>query len=154
MGQEVKALILALPKWVIGALAISTIVYVFSLSAVAVLTEREIKFWPPEIGPGPRQHVLSEVSEIRQDLKSSLDALDAQLAFLHEQLAKSRARAAESKGMYGSLASFEWADSARAFEKDIESFDEKYQSAVKALESKIADLEERLRGSNLLCQYQ
>jgi outer membrane murein-binding lipoprotein Lpp len=151
MGQDVRTLILALPKWVIGALAISTIIYVFSMSAVAVLTEREIKFWPPEIGPGPRQHVLSEVSEIRADVKTALQALNAQLEFLHEHLAKSRARAAESKG---SLASFEWASSARSFEEDIESFDEKYRSAVKELESKIADLEERLHASNLLCQYQ
>lgn len=153
MGEDIlKPLVVALPKWVVGALALSTVVYVFSMSAVAVLTERDVKFWPPEIGPGPKAHVLVDVAEMKENLKGSLANLHQEQRFLYDQLAKTRAKIAETKGTSGSLASYEWSANARAFEEDIKEFEGKFVSKVELLLERIAVLEEQLRESNLLCQ--
>jgi hypothetical protein len=142
-----KSIVKALPKWVISALALSIVIYVFSLSGVAVLTERDVRFWPPEIGPGPKNHIISEVSEIKNDIKGSLAELNRTLVFLQDQLAKTRAKTAESQE---TLTSIQWAENARAFERDIDNFDSRYEEKVALLLKKVSDLELKLKHNKLI----
>jgi hypothetical protein len=134
-----------LPVWALTLIALIIVVYIGVLGGVAIWSERDVKFWPPEIGKGPKSMLISELKEARSDLQRIKLGAESEISVLNTRL--NDARTNQSKTRDGKIfESMEWEDQAKAIEKDILRYEEKIIKKIDIFNSYIRDLEGELKG--------
>ena len=138
-----------LPPWVVSLLAISIVTYVFAMSAVAIFTERNVSFFPPEIGEGPKQEIVSElkllrseVLAIRLEFVSSIDKVNLNIAEARKKSGETYSRSISEK--------ITWENIAEEFESDRKLITEDYIKHLDNLNKKIDSIESNLKSTLLL----
>ncbi|MEN5243917.1 hypothetical protein [Pseudomonas atacamensis] len=129
-----------IPAKVLSAVLILLAVYVGVLGAVAVWTERDVEFWPPKIGPGPKSRMVDEFKEARLDLKQMKFGAESEIAVLSQKLNDARTKQAESyaNNFSDSLA---WEKVAKSLEGDIKRKESILLSRFDGFDSYIKSLE-------------
>ena len=135
-----KILIQKLPKWALTAISFIIIGYVGVFGYVAVKTERDVEFWPPKIGPGPKSAAVKQIDGLQPKLIEIKTVLEKELIVLNSRLAEARSNMAEGHNSFGKYNRGEWQDNVSGYERDIKEIQEKLVSKIAALEEKILSL--------------
>jgi hypothetical protein len=94
-GGHVVEFFKLLPRTVTVIVVVFVLVYVSVLTSVAIVTERSVEFLPPRIGEGPKSRIVSQLGDLRSDLRQVSELHSKQITFLREKLAEARNRSAE-----------------------------------------------------------
>ena len=132
-----------LPVWALTAVTLILVSYVGVLGGVAILSERDVEFWPPKIGPGPKSKLVDEFRETRVELIRVIFALESQLGLLNERLNDARKYRADTYEDEGSESDI-WQKTVGDLKNDIEKYEEKLIKRVDMLEKYISSTEQRL----------
>ena len=148
-SEVLKELIRALPKSVLSLTIIAVIVYLFSFSAVAVLTERNVEFFPPKIGPGPKSALIDEAVNIKKEIAHLRATFSDELVNLNQRLADSRSKKAQAMAQF-STSTYDWEQNERGYESQIDYFNNNYIKSLENIENKIETLKDELRQNNMI----
>lgn len=149
-NQTINTIITSIHKWVLSTIALIIVGYVGVLGYVAVKTERDVVFWPPKIGPGPKTAAIKEIKDLKVQISTIMESLIVEQKTLNKRLSDARTSMATVAGGYASYSTSEWKENIRGYEKNIEEFDKKYIQEMKKLENEIKRIEKRLVDVNLV----
>ncbi|MBO0216186.1 hypothetical protein J0676_22065 [Vibrio sp. Vb2880] len=132
-----------LPIWALTAISFVFVAYIGILGGVAILTERDVEFFPPKIGSGPKTKLVNEFSELRKDVKNIDTLLEVHIKDLYVHLNAARKAKAETKdfGRNVDLAVY-----ISSLQRDIEKYEVEMQKEIDSLEELVKKTENRLLG--------
>lgn len=133
-----------LPTWVLTLLSISIISYVFAMSAVAIMTERNVSFFPPEIGSGPKQEIAKELSLLREEIKLLNTEFKLQIEKINVNLAEARKEGAKTREGHSSNVYLKWDSVATNFENDRKEITDVYIAKLQKLDERILEIQKKL----------
>lgn len=136
-----------LPQWVLALITITVLGYAGVLGGVAIFTERDVKFWPPEIGPGPKSKMVEEFKRFGADLDKNIDGLLIQRKLLSENLQVARSSMANAKARISISESMSWESSADKIQDEIKAIDNRLISKVEEAKAEVRRVEEKFNGS-------
>ena len=145
MNQALNTTAKRLPTWVLTLLSISIISYVFAMSAVAIMTERDVSFLPPKIGPGPKQAIVEELGSIRNEIKLLNSEFKLQIETVNVNLAEARKQSAITRQNHSVLVYLQWDDVVKEYEDDRKKINEIYIGNLKKLDDRILGIEENIK---------
>lgn len=133
-----------LPQWALTLIAFLAVIFIFTLGAVAIFSERDVKFWPPEIGPGPKSKLVEEFKRASADLDKNISELLNQRKKLNENLQVARSSMARADAYLSYSESRTWHDSAAKIEAEIKNIDEKLISKIEGAKFEMRRVESKL----------
>jgi hypothetical protein len=139
-------LVKLLPKWVLASITLVLVFYIGALGLVAVSTERDVKFWPPEIGPGPKSRLVEEFKALRVDMDAVHRELLDQRKTLNERLHDARSKQAAADSNHNTMESVSWSITARKLEDEIKNIDEKLIDKVEEVKKEAHLIENKFNG--------
>jgi len=141
------SLISRLPQWVVALIALTLVVYLGVLGGVAILTERDVKFWPPEIGPGPKSKIVEEFKRFETGLQSDISELLAQRKILNENLQIARSGTAKAKALSNISEAMSWERSEDNLKNEIKEVDSRIISKLEDAKLEVRQLVSKFNGS-------
>lgn len=142
-----ESIVSRLPQWVLALITITILGYAGVLGGVAIFTERDVKFWPPEIGPGPKSKMVDEFKRFGADLDKNVDELLAQRKLLSENLQVARSSMANAKARTSISESLSWESSAEKIQDEIKVIDNRLISKVEDAKVEARRVEAKFNGS-------
>ena len=134
-----------LPIWALTLIAFVLVAYIGVLGGVAIWTERDVKFWPPEIGKGPKSMLVSELKEARMELQKIKLSTESEISVLNTRLNEARTNQSRTRDK-NIIESMEWRDQANALVQDIQRYEDKFIYRIDSFEKYIKDIESELKG--------
>lgn len=135
-----------LPQWALTLIAITLLGYAGVLGGVAILSERDVKFWPPEIGPGPKSKMVEELKRFNTDIDKSIDELLNQRKKLSENLQVARSGMANARAQSRILEATTWKDNADKIQDEIKSIDDRLIPKMEDAKIEIRQVETKIKG--------
>lgn len=136
-----------LPQWVLALVTITILGYAGVLGGVAIFSERDVKFWPPEIGPGPKSKIVDELRRLCTDLDKDISELLAQRKQFSENLQTARSSAARARSYVNLSEALSWEATAEKLEAEISIIDKVLTSKIETAKAEIRRVELRFNGS-------
>ncbi|MCE1055907.1 hypothetical protein [Pseudomonas alloputida] len=136
-----------LPQWVLALVTVTILGYAGVLGGVAIFTERDVKFWPPEIGPGPKSKVVEELRRFSADLDKDISELLDQRKRLSDNLQTARSSMAKARSFAGISEALSWEGSAEKLEAEIQAIDKILISKIQTAKDEVKRIESRFNGS-------
>lgn len=136
-----------LPQWALALITITVLGYAGVLGGVAILTERDVKFWPPEVGPGPKSKMVEEFKRFGADLDKNIDELLFQRKLLSENLQVARSSMAKAKARTSISEAMSWENSAEKIQDEIKVIDSRLISKIEDAKVEVRRVEARFNGS-------
>lgn len=135
-----------LPKWVLTSITFVLVAYIGALLVVAVTTERDVKFWPPEIGPGPKSKMVEEFKSLRFDMNGIIHELLDQRKKLNDRLNEARSSEAVADANHNTMESIAWSVTSGKIETEIKNLDEKLIIKIEEVRKLAQETEMRFNG--------
>ncbi len=139
-----KVVATRLPVWALTSVTFIIVAYIGVLGGVAIWSDRDVKFWPPEIGKGPKSLLISELKEARLELRRIKIGAESEISVSNTRLNEVRtnqSQASEDK----IIESMEWRDQVEAIEKDLSRYETKIVDKLEDFESYIKEIEFELK---------
>ena len=136
-----------LPKWVLTMISITMLGYAGVLGGVAILSERDVKFWPPEIGPGPKSKMVDELKRFGSDLDKNISELLTQRKLLSDNLQIARSNMAKAMSLVNISESNIWKDNAENIQTEIKEIDRELILKIENAKIELRLLESKFNGS-------
>ncbi|MEB8055831.1 hypothetical protein [Pseudomonas fulva] len=135
-----------LPQWALALTVFTILGFAFVLAGVAIFSERDVKFWPPEIGPGPKSRLVDEFKRFSADLDKDVAELLAQRKKLSENLQLARSNKARAESLSSFYESLSWQDSTNKLENEIKAIDKELISNIEDAKGEVRRIESKLNG--------
>lgn len=132
-----------LPKWALTAICLVIVCYIGMWGAVAIFSERDVEFFPPKIGSGPKTKLVIEFSEMRKDIKEINKLMDSHIDKLYDQLNEARNKESTAKNTSDSI---NWQTNQYDIQRDIEKYEKEISQEIKDLTFLIKETETKLLG--------
>ena len=142
--KSINTVATRLPIWALTLMAFILIAYIGVLGGVAIWSERDVKFWPPEIGQGPKAMLVLELREARLELQRIKLGAESEISVLNTRLNEVRTNQSRTRNK-NIIESMEWREQARAIEKDIFKYEEKFIKKIDSFEKSLKDFQHEFK---------
>lgn len=132
-----KQILSRLSSWAINIVVVSVICGAGALLYSAISGERNVKFWPPEIGPGPKTKLIEEYTRLNTELDKQMSTILDQRKILSENLQAARANIAVAKSKISLSEAYAWENNAGKIEKEIDNIDSQLVKKINETKSEI-----------------
>lgn len=132
-----------MPIWALTTISFVFVSYIGVLGAVAIFSERDVEFFPPKIGSGPKTKLVNEFRDMRSDIKKIDGLMQSHISNLYKQLNEARLKKSSEDE---TLKSIDWSININHIESDIEKYEEKIYKEINDLSVLIKETETRLLG--------
>jgi len=133
-----------LPIWALTIISLVLVAYIGVLGGVAIMTERDVKLWPPEIGQGPKSKLVDEFKEARKVLQEIKLGMTSELRVLDTRLHEARTKRALTYED-NILESMRWEDVEQSIIDDRANYEKIFFSKITELEDYIKSIEQQVK---------
>lgn len=142
-----ESIVSRLPIWVLATATITVLGYAGVLGCVAILSERDVTFWPPTIGPGPKSKMVDEFKRFGSDLDKDISELLIQRKQLSENLQIARSSMAKAMSYVSVSESRIWEQNADKIQAEIKDIDKALILKIENAKSEVRRVESKFNGS-------
>jgi hypothetical protein len=132
-----------MPIWALTTIAFVFVSYIGVLGAVAIFSERDVEFFPPKIGSGPKTKLVGEFSEMRKDIKVINKLIESHITSLYTQLNDARAKESSATTSYEKI---NWQVNQFDIQEDIIKYENKISSEINGFTILVKETEAKLMG--------
>jgi len=133
-----------IPAWALTTTTIITLGYAGVLGGVAILSERDVTFWPPTIGPGPKSKIVDEFRRFSTDLDKDISELLTQRKQLSDNLQIARSSMAKAKSYMNISESYIWEKNAQDIQSEIKDIDKALILKIEGAKIELRNIESKL----------